>query len=126
MTMRTPLGKAIGLGTAKSGTEHFWRQRLTAVSNIPSIVFIVAFIVSHVGASRAEMLASFKNPLVALMAILALTSIAYHMRLGMQVIVEDYVHGAVAKPALVILNTFYAAIVAVIGIYAVLTMSVSG
>jgi succinate dehydrogenase / fumarate reductase, membrane anchor subunit len=126
MSMRTPLGRVRGFGAARTGTEHFWQQRLTAIANVPLVIFLVIFVVSHLGATRADMLASVRHPLVALMLILALTSILWHMRLGMQTIVEDYVHGAGWKIALVILNSFYAAALGAAGLYAILSMSFSG
>jgi succinate dehydrogenase / fumarate reductase, membrane anchor subunit len=125
MSLRTPLGKVRGFGASHTGTEHFWHQRLTAIANVPLVIFLVFFVVSHLGAARADMLASVKNPFVALMLILAFTSILWHMRLGMQTIIEDYVHGG-AKIALVVLNGFYAAALGAAGLYAILSMSFSG
>jgi succinate dehydrogenase / fumarate reductase membrane anchor subunit len=81
MSMRTPLGKVRGLGSAKSGTEHFWHQRLTAIANIPLTIFLVIFCVMHVGSSQADMAAAIANPLVALMLVFTIISVTWHMRL---------------------------------------------
>ena len=66
MSMKTPLKIVRGLGSAKSGTEHFWQQRLTALANLPLLVFFAWFIITHIGTSRADVIASLKNPLVAI------------------------------------------------------------
>jgi succinate dehydrogenase / fumarate reductase membrane anchor subunit len=123
MSLATPLKKVRGLGAAKSGTEHWWLQRVTAIANIPLILFAVGFIVRHLGASRAEVVASLHNPLVALGLALMLVSVVWHMRLGMQVIIEDYVHGPAAKLAALLLNGFYAVALGAAGLYAILKMS---
>ncbi|HEY6632857.1 MAG TPA: succinate dehydrogenase, hydrophobic membrane anchor protein [Rhizobiaceae bacterium] len=106
--MRTPLGRVRGLGSAREGTGHFWRQRLTAVANIPLILFFIGFLVSINGADFETVRAALANPFVTLMFALMLFSALYHMRLGMQVIIEDYIHGEGMKLALLMLNTFFA------------------
>ena len=126
MNMRTPLSKVRGLGSAKSGTEHFWHQRLTAVANVPLILFLVFFCVAHVGSSQAEMTAAIGNPLVALMLVFTIISVCWHMRLGMQVIIEDYVHSEGAKVAALLANTFFCGMVALTGLFAVLKISFGG
>ncbi len=126
MSMRTPLGKVRGLGSAKSGTEHFWHQRMTAVANIPLLIFLVYFCVSMVGATRAEMADAIANPLVALMLVFTIISVTWHMRLGMQVIIEDYVHGEGSKLICLLGNTFFSLAVALTGLFAVLKISFGG
>jgi succinate dehydrogenase / fumarate reductase, membrane anchor subunit len=120
--MRTPLKRVRGLGSAKSGTEHFWHQRLTALANVPLVMFLIVFIVNHLGANRAEVVASVKNPFVAVGLLLALVSITWHMRLGMQVVIEDYVHSEGRKLALLTLNLFFVTALAACGVYAILKM----
>jgi succinate dehydrogenase / fumarate reductase, membrane anchor subunit len=117
-TFRTPLKDVRGLGSAKGGTEHFWLQRVTAISNIAVIAFLVYAAVTLTGAPRAEVKAFFSQPVAAIFGILLAISVSVHMRLGMQVIVEDYIHGA-AKVPLLLLNTFFSIFVGVASALAV-------
>ena len=86
--MRTPLKKVRGLGSAKDGTGHFWQQRVTGVSNLLVIIFLLWFVLAHLGATRADLIASFHNPLIAILFALSFASILWHMRLGLQVVIE--------------------------------------
>jgi succinate dehydrogenase / fumarate reductase membrane anchor subunit len=123
MMQKTPLGRVLGLGSAKAGTEHWWMQRVTAVAGIPLTVFLIGFILTHIGTSRAEVVASLQNPLVAILLALTLINMLWHMRLGMQVIVEDYVHTPFIKIPVLLLNTFFTAAMGVAALYAILKMS---
>jgi succinate dehydrogenase / fumarate reductase membrane anchor subunit len=124
--MRTPLGKVRGLGSAREGTGHFWRQRLTAVANIPLILLFLGFLISINGSDYATVRAAFANPFVSLMFALVLFSALYHMRLGMQAIIEDYIHGEGMKLALIMLNTFFAILVGAACAYALIKLAFGG
>lgn len=121
--MRTALGRVRGLGSAREGTDHFWRQRLTAVANVPLILFFVGLVVSLNGASYAEVRETLANPLVALLTILILASALYHMKLGMQSIIEDYVHGEGLKIVLVMLNIFFPIVIGAVSLFALLKIA---
>ncbi len=123
MSMKTPLKAVRGLGTAKSGTEHFWHQRVTAIANVPLVLFFVWFVVSHLGADRTRVIASLKNPLVTVLLLLMLASVFWHMRLGMQVIIEDYVSSHGRKYAALIANTSFVVLMFAIAAYSILKMS---
>jgi len=124
--MRTPLSKVRGLGSAKEGTEHFWRQRLTAVANVPLFLFFVLFIIAYSGEPYAVVAGALSNPLVAVLMGLMVISGVIHMRLGMQVIIEDYIHAEGMKVSLLILNTFFAIAVGGVSLFAVLKLGFGG
>ena len=122
MSLRTPLKNVRHLGSAKEGADHFWKQRITAVSNLVLSVAVVAILVSLAGADHATVVSALGRPEIALPLILFVLSAVIHMRLGMQVIIEDYVHGEAAKITLLILNTFFAVAVGLASILAVLKL----
>jgi succinate dehydrogenase / fumarate reductase membrane anchor subunit len=123
MGILNPLQRVRGLGSAKSGTEHWWHQRLTSVALVPLSVFLVILMVSLIGADHATVVARVGHPLVAVGLILTLIAIAWHMQLGMQVIIEDYVNSPGWKVSALIANTFFAVVIAVLGVFAVLRIS---
>jgi succinate dehydrogenase / fumarate reductase membrane anchor subunit len=121
--MRTPLGRVLGRGAAKSGTEHFWHQRLTAVANVPLTIAAIAILITLVGRNQAAVAQILGSPTVAIIMLLFVVSITIHMRLGMAVIIEDYVHDDSAKLTLLIANTFFSIAVGLGSVYGILKLS---
>ena len=125
MSLRTPLGRALGLGAAGKGTEHWWQQRVTAVAlALLGPWFVIGLLGLELG-DRAALAAWVARPLnAALLGLLVLTA-AWHSLLGTRVVVEDYVHGALKVPALVALK-FLHAVAAAVGIIAILQLATGG
>ena len=122
-SMRTPLARVKGLGASGHGVEHWWIHRVTAVSNIPLVISFVIIVAGLAGSDYARAISIVSHPLVAILLILAVISVTNHMRLGMQIIIEDYVHDKGWKIVAVIANNFYAVIIAVACLYAILKVS---
>ena len=122
-TMRTPLARVRGLGSARSGTGHFWHQRLTALANVPLTIAFVLILMSLLGRSHAAVVQILGSPLVGILMLLFIGSATYHMKLGMQVIIEDYVHDEKWKLATLIANIFFAVLVCAACVYALLKLS---
>lgn len=120
--MRTPLSRVRGLGSAKKGTQHFFMQRVTALANIPLTLFLVGALVVHAGADYATMTAFLGTPLVGVVMLLLIVSACYHMKLGLQVVIEDYIHGEATKLLAIIANQFFALTIAVACTLAVLKL----
>ncbi len=121
--MSTPLARVRGLGAARSGTQDFWRQRLTAVANVPLTIAFVFIVIGLLGRNHAAVVQILASPLVAVILLLFIFSITTHMRIGMQVIIEDYVHDERMKVALIIANTFFAVAVGLACAFALLMLS---
>jgi succinate dehydrogenase / fumarate reductase, membrane anchor subunit len=121
--IRTPLARVRGLGAARSGTGHFWRQRLTAVANIPLTIAAVIVVVMLLGRNQAAAAQILGSVPVAILMLLFIASITAHMRIGMQVIIEDYVHDETAKLVLIMANSFFCIAVALASAYGILKLS---
>ena len=120
---RTPAKKVRGYGSAKDGTDHFWRQRLTALANIPLLLFFVGFVVSLNGASHDEVLAAIAHPFTAVALIAVLASALVHMKLGMQVVIEDYIHAEGTKIILLFLNAVFTCGIGLLAVFAILKIN---
>jgi len=123
MTHRTPLARVRGLGSAREGTGHFWKQRVTAVSNIFLACFLIYLVAKFAGQDYATVRAALSQPQHAIPVLLLVISGIIHMRLGMQTIIEDYVHSEGPKLAALMLNTFFAIAVGLTSAFAVLKLS---
>jgi succinate dehydrogenase / fumarate reductase membrane anchor subunit len=124
--MKTPMKRVRGLGSAKTGTDHFWTQRLSAAATMLLAIALVVVLAGTVGKDAAAARAVLAQPLVAVLLLLFIVSGVAHMRIGMQVIIEDYVHEEGAKVIALGLNTFFSAIIAVVCLFAVLKLSFGG
>ena len=123
MSFRTPLGKVRGLGSAKDGTEHFWKQRLTAVSNLILVCIALVLLAKIAGADYATVKRTLAKPQNAILLLLLVLSGIIHMRLGMQSIIEDYVHSEGRKVVALMLNSFFSLVVGLTCIFAILKLS---
>jgi succinate dehydrogenase / fumarate reductase, membrane anchor subunit len=123
--MRSPLGRAVGLGSAKEGVEHWWLQRITAVALVPLGLWFVIAIIRLVGADVESVRDWVGSPLPAVLLVLLLIATFYHAALGLQVVVEDYVHTELTKLGLLIVVRLACFAFAVAGIFAVVSMAVA-
>jgi succinate dehydrogenase / fumarate reductase, membrane anchor subunit len=121
--IRTPLGKVRGRGSAKSGTEHFWRQRLTSFANIPLTIAAVIIMITLLGRNQAAVAQILGSPTITIIMLLFIGSITIHMRIGMAVVIEDYVHDETAKLGLLMANTFFTVVVGLAAAYGILRLS---
>jgi succinate dehydrogenase / fumarate reductase, membrane anchor subunit len=121
--MRSPLGRAIGLGSAKEGVEHWWVQRVTALALVPLSLWFVAAIIALTGADRALLVEWMHHPIPAVLLVLLLIATFYHGALGLQVVIEDYVENETLRFGLLIVMRLAAIVFAARGIFAVLKLS---
>jgi succinate dehydrogenase / fumarate reductase membrane anchor subunit len=121
--MRTEQSRVRGLGSAKEGVAHWWAQRLTAVALIPLVIWYVISLISLIGADRDRIVEWIHSPFVAICSLLLIGAVLYHGSLGMQVVIEDYVHGSRTKTVLQVLNKFAAVVLGVIAAFAVLKIA---
>jgi succinate dehydrogenase / fumarate reductase membrane anchor subunit len=100
-SFRSPLARALGLGSAKGGVRHWWAERTTAVTLVPLCLWFVASLVAHSGSDYAAFIAWIRSPLATTFMVLLLIAIFHHSALGLQVVIEDYVHSDVRFVAIV-------------------------
>ena len=122
-SMRTPLARVRNLGSSHSGTSDFWRQRLTAVAMTVLIVPVIVVVLMLVGSNQAGAKQIFSSLPIAIILLLFILASAWHMKIGMQVVIEDSVHNEKIKLASVMANNFFCIAVALASIYAILKMS---
>ena len=123
MPMRSPLGRALGLGSAKEGVEHWLAQRITAIALLPLSLWFVSAVISLVGADLETVQNWVSQPLAAILLVLLLIAMFYHLALGIQVVIEDYVHTELARLGLVVVVRLLSFGFAVAGIFAVLSIA---
>jgi succinate dehydrogenase / fumarate reductase membrane anchor subunit len=124
-SMRTPLARIGGLGAARSGTGHFWRQRLTGLANVPLAIGLVVIVLMLFGKPYAEAIAILSHPLASLILLATVISVSVHMRIGMQVIIEDYVHAEGLKVLALLANSFFSFAIGLAGVYAILKIGLA-
>ena len=126
MSMRSPLGRIRGLGSAKDGTGHWWAQRVTALALVPLVVWFVVSVIGIAGAGYLEFIEWLSSPSVAAMMILLIDATFHHAQLGLQVVIEDYVHDEAMKIPAILVMKAVAILLGLIGVLAVLKIAVGG
>jgi len=124
--LRTHLSRARGLGSAKEGVHHFWAQRVTAVALIPLVVWFVISLIMMSGADYAAVRAWIASPIVMVLLMLTIVIGLHHGQLGMQVVIEDYVHNDGIKLALIVLMRFIAVFSGLAAVVAILRIGFGG
>ena len=122
-SMRTPLGRVRNLGASHSGTSDFWRQRLTAVGMTLLIIPVIVIVLMLIGSNQAGAKLILGSLPVAIILILFIIASTWHMKIGMQVVIEDYVHSEKVKLAAIVANNFFSFAVALASIYAIFKLS---
>ena len=123
MNLRSDLGKVKGLGSAKSGFHHWWLQRLTAIAIIPISIWFVVGLIQNLNSTYDELVAWIGTPLVTVLMLSLICGVFYHAKLGVQVVVEDYIHSELPKVCLIILVNLGLAFGALVGIFSVLKIA---
>lgn len=123
---RSALGRVRGLGSAKEGVRHWWMQRLTAIALVPLLLWFVASILAHVGADHANLQLWLGSPVVFALMLLLIGAGFWHMALGLQVAIEDYVHGEAQKLGLIVLVQFASLALALAAATALLVIAFGG
>ena len=123
MSLRTPLGKVLGRGSAGEGVSHWWVQRVTAVALLPLTAWFAISLLMHSLQSYEVMRGWLGQPYVAVLTILLVFTLSLHSKLGVEVVVEDYVHGKASKTVLLLLSTFVHVAAAVAAVFAILVLA---
>ena len=123
MSFRTPLSQARGLGSAKSGTHHWWMQRLTAVALVPLTLWFVASLLMVVTADHGTVIEWLRSPLVAILCSVLIVAVFYHGQLGLQVVLEDYVHAEALKVPAIVMLKLASLLLAATSLFAVLSIA---
>ena len=123
MSLRSPLGKVRGLGSAKNGTHHWWMQKVTAVALIPLTIWFVSSVVHMTQADYEVVINWMNSPVVAILMLLFVVTGVYHLKLGLQVIVEDYIHSEGSKVMLQMLITFGCIVVGTAAVFSILRIA---
>ncbi|TNB47535.1 succinate dehydrogenase, hydrophobic membrane anchor protein [Martelella lutilitoris] len=126
MDMRTPLKKVRGLGSSKEGTHHFWMQRMTAVALVPLFIVFILFVIAHLGASYETVVGSLANPFIAVLMGMMVIAGLIHMRIGMQEVIDDYVHNELLKLSALMANNFFTVLVGGFCLFALLKIAFVG
>ena len=122
-SMRTPRARVRSLGSSHSGTSDFWRQRLTAVAMTVLIVPVIVVVLMLIGSNQAGAKQIFSSLPIAIIMLLFIVASAWHMKIGMQVVIEDYIHNEKLKLISIMLNNFFSIAVALASTYAILKLS---
>ena len=125
-SLRSPLGRVRGLGSAKDGTHHWWAQRVTAVALIPLVLWLVVSVLRLVGAPHIEVAQWIGHPLNAALLAALIVAVFHHAQLGLQVVIEDYIHAEIPKLLLLMLNTFFAILMGGLCLFAILKIAFVG
>lgn len=123
MSLRSPLGRVRGLGSAKTGVHHWWHQRTSAIALVPLSLWFVYALLGHMRTSHAETVAWIRSPFVTVLLLALILALFYHAKLGVQVVIEDYVHNDMAKLTLLTLMKLTLAFGALLGVVAVLKIA---
>lgn len=123
MSLRSPLGKVRGLGSGKNGTHHWWMQRVTAVSLIPLTIWFVSSVIQMTQADYATVVKWMSSPVVAVLLSLFIITGMYHLKLGLQVIIEDYIHTEGQKMALQMLVSFGCVLIGTMAVFSILKIA---
>ena len=126
MSLQTPLRRVLHFGAAHDGTEHFWRQRLTGAAATILVVFFIGILIATVGRPHGQVIAVLHMPLIAATLALLIVVSAVHMKIGLQVVIEDYIQGNALKVMCFIANTFFSYAIAAVGLTAIVMIALGG